>query len=266
MDKKIVFIGAGKMATALAKGIIDNNIADANSLIASDVSSDAAKEFTKKTGAKCIDDNTLAVKHADIIILAVKPQYAEEATKSIEASCNEKLIISIAAGLKINKLSKWFGADKIIRVMPNTPAMIGCGASAFAVSEKVSEENKKDAFRILSSVGIVKEMSESQLDAVTGLSGSGPAYIFEMIQAMTEGAVKMGLSEEDALDLTVQTVTGAAKMVNLKMGSPEELRIAVTSPGGTTAEGLKVMRDKRFREIIAEVIEKATLRSIELGK
>ena len=150
--------------------------------------------------------------------------------------------------------------------MPNTPALVSKGAAVYACSGGVTADDRALVERIFGAVGIVMEMDESKLDAVTGLSGSGPAYVFEMIQAMVDGAEVVGLAPEAALALTVETVAGAAEMVARKMGTPDELRTAVTSPGGTTAAGLAVLEDAEFRDIIKRVIQAASERSAELGQ
>ena len=262
---KLSFLGAGKMATAICRGLLNRNVFEKNDILASDVSSPARKMFLENTGVVCTDDNVDVVRRSDVVILAVKPQIAYDVLSPLHTLFHDKLLISIAAGLSINKLSDWIGSNRIIRVMPNTPVMVGIGASVYACSSQVAADDRHLVRRIFDSVGIVKEMAEDCLDAVTGLSGSGPAYVYELIQAMTEAAVSVGLSAQDALDLVLQTISGATEMVRSKIGSPDELRDAVTSPGGTTEAGLAVLEKAKFRNLIRCVIKEATRRSVELG-
>jgi pyrroline-5-carboxylate reductase len=262
---KTVFIGAGKMATAIVRGIIDNNVMNKEDITAVDISEAARNSFTGTTGVKASELSHELLDSADIIILAVKPQYAEDASRAIAEQCSGKLIVSIAAGITLKSLSTWFNHQRIARAMPNTPLMVGCGASVFTVADGVSDEDRTIVSSIFSASGIVYEVEEDAINAVTALSGSGPAYIFEMIDAMTEAGKKCGLPEKLALTLTAQTVKGAGEMVLKEIGSPCELRTAVTSPGGTTEAGLKVMDGENFRGLIDNVVQAAMKRSIELG-
>ncbi|MDT8392176.1 MAG: pyrroline-5-carboxylate reductase [Lentisphaeria bacterium] len=263
---KLAFLGAGKMATAIAGGLIDNKILSPADMIAMDVSREARQAFTARTGIACVEDPVEMMPRADAVFIAVKPQFAEAATKPIASFCARKLIISIAAGLPIAKLATWFGTDRIVRVMPNTPAMVGCGATVFSCGAGVSDHDKAFVTTTFSAVGIVMELPESKQDAVTALSGSGPAYMFETLRSLTLGAAAIGLPPEESLTLAVQTMAGAAEMVKRGMGTLEELRIAVTTPGGTTAAGLKVMADAGFEHLFPAVLKAARDRSIELGK
>lgn len=266
MTMKLMFIGAGKMATALSGGLIQNNVFAADAVMATDVSPEACRAFEARTGAATTDDNSDAVRSANTVVLAVKPQVAEAVMAPLKGLFAGKLFVSIAAGLALEQLCAWSGSDRVIRVMPNTPAMVGRGAAVFSCAAGVTDADRETATKIFGTVGVVCEMPEEKLDAVTGLSGSGPAYIFELVKAMVDGAKAVGLPPDDALDLTVQTVAGAAEMLRQKMGTPDELRDAVTSPGGTTAAGLQVLKDADFRDLIARVIQRATERSVELGK
>lgn len=263
---KTVFIGAGKMATAIVQGMLDLHVIDAEDMQAVDLSEDARKQFTKSTGLACHETPDEILKEARIIILAVKPQHCKEAVKKIAKQCEGKLIVSIAAGITLESLVAWFNNHRIARAMPNTPLMVGCGASVFAVADGVSEEDRFIIQSIFRASGIVYEIEENLIDAVTALSGSGPAYIFEMIDAMKEAGEKYGLPEELAMALTAQTVKGAGEMIVKQIGTPVDLRIAVTSPGGTTEAGLQVMMENNFRQIIEDTVQAALQRSIELGK
>ena len=263
---KTVFIGAGKMATAIVQGMLNLHVIDAEDMQAVDISEEARKQFTETTGLACHETPDEILKEARIIILAVKPQYCNEAVKSIAGQCHGKLIVSIAAGITLESLTSWFNNDRIARAMPNTPLMVGCGASVFAVAKGVSEEDRFVIQSIFRASGIVYEIEENLIDAVTALSGSGPAYIFEMIDALKEAGKKYGLPEELALALTAQTVKGAGDMIVKKIGTPVDLRMAVASPGGTTEAGLQVMMEKNFRQIMDDTVQAALQRSIELGK
>ena len=249
------------MATALAGGLVEGGICRLGDVVAADILVAARDAFTAATGIATEADNETAMATADVVVLAVKPQVAAEVLLPLHGMFGDKLFVSIAAGLSLANLQKWVGSDRLVRVMPNTPALVGKGAAVYACSGGVTADDRALVERIFGAVGIVMEM-----DAVTGLSGSGPAYVFEMVQAMVDGAELVGLAPEAALALTVQTVAGAAEMAARKMGTPDELRTAVTSPGGTTAAGLAVLEDAEFREIMARVIRAAAERSAELGQ
>jgi pyrroline-5-carboxylate reductase len=263
-----IFIGAGKMATAIAVGMCKNDEITSNMHIkAVDISAESRKKFTEKTNFECFGNiEDAGIENADVILLAVKPQNAPEVAKILKKYCGNTLIISIAAGLTLDTLSLYFNSQRIIRVMPNTPLMVSKGASAYSIGSEVSAHDEKIVRQIFEAPGILEKVNEDLMDTVTALSGSGPAYIFEMIQSMCNAAENLGLPREIALQLTVQTVAGAAEMLTQKMGTPVELRNAVTSPGGTTAAGLAVMKDEKFAELINNVIKAAHDRSIELGK
>ena len=263
---KLSFIGAGKMATAICRGLLDNGVFQLDEIVSSDISLPARKRFLEITKIVCINSNIDAVQNSEIVVLAIKPQVAQAVLTPLNGLFQDKLLISIAAGLSIKKLCEWTGSTRVVRVMPNTPVMVGMGTSVFACSSSVTSKDKNVVKSIFSSVGIVTEMKEQNLDAVTGLSGSGPAYVYEFIQAMVDAAAAIGLEPNISLDLILQTISGATEMVRSKIGSPDELRDAVTSPGGTTEAGLIVLRNAGFRNLINEVVKAATSRSIELGR
>ena len=263
---KLAFLGAGKMATAFARGLLARQVCTAADLAASDVKAEARAQFSARTGVACSDDNAALVAAADAVLLAVKPQDAQTVLRPLASALTDKLLISICAGLSLAKLGAWAGTGRVIRVMPNTPAMVNQGASVFACGPAVTAADRELARRILGAVGVVYELPEAQLDAVTGLSGSGPAYVFEFVQALVEAGVAVGLDRAVAHDLVLHTVCGAAEMLRQKMGTPDELRQAVTSPNGTTAAGLKVLSDAEFRALLSRVVQRATERSRELGR
>lgn len=263
---KLAFIGAGKMATAIAGGLVENDVLPADSMAAADISAEARSAFTSLTGVTCADSASEIVGAADVVLLAVKPQVAAQAVEPIAGQCRDQLIVSIAAGIPLSTLCNWFGSERVIRVMPNTPLMVGKGATVFTCADQVGEADREFARTIFGALGVVLEMSEDKMDAVTALSGSGPAYVFELIQALVDAAVAVGLPADAALQLTAQTVAGAAEMVQRGMGTADELRLAVTSPGGTTQAGLAVLSAARFRSLVGDVVRAARDRSIELGR
>ena len=267
LDRKIGFIGAGRMATALAKGLIHTGICRAYDIMASDVSPAQLEAFAEATGANICENNADVARDAEVVVLAVKPGHVAEALESIKDVLKDALLISIAAGVPISKLEAGLKSGaKVIRVMPNTPALVGCGAAAFALGKDADAADGQIAEAILSSVGICFQVPESQLDAVTGLSGSGPAYVYSVIEALAEAGAELGIQEEIALKLAAQTVQGAAQMV-LKTGkSPKDLIEMVTSPGGTTIEGMSVLAEKKVQLALVAAVKAAAKKSKDLGK
>ncbi|MCM8535632.1 MAG: pyrroline-5-carboxylate reductase [Lentisphaeraceae bacterium] len=262
---KIGFIGSGKMATAIAAGIVNQKVYSSNQIIASDISEESLKHFKEKCGAETCTDNQRVISESDIVVFAVKPQMFELVGADLDIP-KDKHIISIAAGLKISSIVKSLKSKKITRVMPNTPLMVGMGASAYCSSSEVSESDKKAVEDIFGCAGIIKAVEEKDIDAVTGVSGSGPAYVFEFIESLALAGEKNGLNYETSLDLAVHTVAGAAEMVAKKMGTPDELRNAVTSPNGTTYAALQDLKANNFRDLISSAVDAAVARSLELGK
>jgi pyrroline-5-carboxylate reductase len=264
---KLGLIGCGKMGGALLRGVIKAGLVKPADIAACDkfpeASAALAKEFKGLKNAKSPAEVAAA---SDIIILAVKPHNMQELLEGL-AGGRARLFLSIAAGLTLKQLEAWLGGNhRVIRSMPNTPALILQGASAFARGSKATEKDAKAAKSILGAVGAVSEVTESLLDAVTGLSGSGPAYIYTVIEALADGGVLMGLPRAAALQLAAQTVTGAAQMVLQTGKHPAALRDEVTSPGGTTIAGLEQLEKHGLRNSIIQAVRKATERSKELAK
>ncbi|MGB6220571.1 pyrroline-5-carboxylate reductase [Haloferula sp.] len=260
-------IGCGKMGSALIGGAIRAKAVAASQIIGFDPFPAAREAFTKTTGAPSSD--TLAdLSGCDTFLLATKPQQAAEALDSLKASgVRDALLVSIAAGLTIDWLEKHSpDGFRIIRTMPNTPALVGKGASAFARSGHATDDDAAFADRLLGSVGLSVEVPESMINAVTGLSGSGPAYIYLAIEALTEGGVQVGLPHEHAHQLAAQTVLGAAAMVLETGRPPAELRDNVTSPGGTTVAGLASLEENGFHDSLVSAVAAATARAEQLGK
>ena len=260
---KLFFIGAGKMATAIASGLgSDKSLR----IKAFDISAAAAEAFTARTSYPVSPTPEDALEGADAVLLAVKPQFAAEALDRIAPLLKGKLLISIVAGWPLALLEKHAKTGRIVRVMPNTPALAGEGMSCFAPAEAVREQDIARVEAVLSSVGKVRRVPEKLLDAVTGLSGSGPAFVMEFIMGLADGGVCCGLPRTLALESAVQTVLGTAKMCQ-ESGRPiAELRDAVISPAGTTACGILAMQKAGFKGIAASAVIEAARRSAELGK
>lgn len=266
---KIGLMGAGRMATALARGLVRANMLPAVAIVACDPSGDARKAFAHEVpGAIVESSNADDVARADVVILAVKPQTMNDALASLrEAIGGDSLVVSIAAGVTIARLEGAFpSGQRVVRVMPNTPCLIGLGASGFALGTHATKDDAKLVASLLSAVGVAFQVPEKLLDAVTGLSGSGPAFVYSMIEALAAGGVEEGLPLELAGELAARTVAGAAQMVLQTGETPAVLRDRVTSPGGTTLAGLGVLRDRDFGEVVRDAVKAATRRSVELGQ
>jgi pyrroline-5-carboxylate reductase len=266
---RIGFMGAGRMATALARGLVDADIVPASAVVASDPSADARGSFeTAVNGAQVAGDNATNVAQCDVVFLAVKPQQIDDALAALKPTIRpDAVVVSIAAGVPISRLSGGLKPrQRVIRVMPNTPCLIGQGASGYSLGEHATQDDGKLVATLLSAVGAAFEVKEERLDAVTGLSGSGPAFVYSMIEALTEGGVAAGLSAELAAELSVRTAAGAAAMVLETGETPGVLRDRVTSPGGTTLAGLGVLAERRFKEAVVEAVQAAARRSAELGR
>jgi pyrroline-5-carboxylate reductase len=266
LKEKIGFIGAGKMATALAQGLIEAGVCSSNQIMASDVEEPQRKRFENDTKATTCFSNDELIKFCDITILAVKPNHVSEVLAGIKKSLGERLLISIAAGVPLASMEDVLDTKaRVIRVMPNTPALVRCGASAYSTGKNVTTKDLEPTEIILGAVGLSFRVPEKMLDAVTGLSGSGPAYIFMVIEALSDGGVEMGLPRDIALKLAAQTVLGAAKLVLETGKHPGELKDMVTSPGGTTIEGLRALEEGKVRASFMNAVRAATEKSRKLG-
>jgi pyrroline-5-carboxylate reductase len=269
LANKLGFIGAGRMATALARGFVQAELLSPTSILASDPFDAAREKFAGAiAGATVYDQNTPVVATVDVLILAVKPQLMSHVLDEIRSKIGkEVLVVSIAAGVPLARLAAGLPANqRIVRVMPNTPCLVGRGASAFSRGAFATEADGELVAQLLSAVGIAREVPESQLDAVTGLSGSGPAFVYTMIEALTEGGAAVGLPPALAAELAAQTAAGAAEMIVKTGASPAALREQVTSPGGTTLAGLKALDENGFQGAVVAAIRAATQRSAELGQ
>jgi pyrroline-5-carboxylate reductase len=261
------FLGAGKMATALAHGWIRAGICSASHVQASDVYPAAREAFTRDTGVATTESNT-AVAAADVLILAVKPQQIPALLEEIRGVLSKQpLIISIAAGIPLQRLENLLGpGHRLVRVMPNTPCLVGSSASAYCLGGSASEADGALVQKLLGAVGLAVKLPEPLLDAVTGLSGSGPAYACLMIEGLADGGVRAGLPRDVALKLAAQTLLGTAQMVLQSGQHPGVLKDAVASPGGTTIAGLHELERAGLRGALMNAVVAATQRSRELGQ
>jgi pyrroline-5-carboxylate reductase len=265
---KIGFLGAGKMATALAKGFVNAKLLTPELILASDPVAGARNAFAKEVGAKTTAYNPDVLKFAQVVILAVKPDQVGDLLKEVHGAFTEKhLLISIAAGVPIAKLESALSPGaRIIRVMPNTPALVGASATAYAPGKAALPEDGQLAQKLFSTVGLAFPVKEAWLDAVTGLSGSGPAYAFLMIEALSDGGVAAGLPRDIATKLAAQTLLGSARMVLETGQHPGVLKDMVTSPGGTTIEGMHELEKGKVRGALMNAVRAATEKSRKLGQ
>lgn len=268
-NTRIAFIGAGNMANSLIGGLLAQGFLPKN-IFASDPHEATRKNIATQYAVSTSDDNGEAVQKAEVVVLAVKPQAMKPVAQGIASLVQQQkpLVISIAAGISIESLQQWLGAaTAIVRCMPNTPALVQCGATGLFANACVSESQKHLAKTILDAVGIslwLKE--EKQLDAVTALSGSGPAYYFLLMEAMIKAGIAQGLDPETAKQLTLQTALGAARMASASADSPAELRRKVTSPNGTTEQAILSFQQNHFEVIVEQAMAAAGQRSIALSR
>jgi pyrroline-5-carboxylate reductase len=264
---QVGFLGAGKMATALARGWLAAGLVRPDRMLASDPLPQARQAFTRETGLQALDNNREVVSGSDLLVLAVKPQTMTDLLAEIAADLGPRhLVVSIAAGIPLRQLAQGLGPDRrLIRVMPNTPCLVGASASGYAPGDAATAEDAALVERLLNAVGRAFRLPESLLDAVTGLSGSGPAFVYVMIEALSDGGVRVGLPRDVATVLAAQTVFGAAKMLLETGAHPGVLKDMVTSPGGTTIAGLHALERGGLRAALMDAVQAATLRSAELG-
>lgn len=263
---KIGFVGCGNMATAIIGGILEKGILKKEDIKASTKTENSAKKVQETLGIECTTDNKKAVQDADVIFLAVKPQFCEEVIQEIKSEIkSEQVIISIAAGKKLEWLEAQFGAGhKIIRTMPNTPALVGEGITGVCPNKEVTERELEDALVLLRSFGRADTVTEKILDVVGAVSGSSPAFVFMFIEAMADGAVAEGMPRKQAYEFAAQAVYGSAKMV-LEIGMhPGELKDMVCSPAGTTIEGVGVLEERGMRSAVSESIRACVKKTKQL--
>ena len=268
MDKKIAFLGAGSMAEALISGLVARIGSRPANIWVNNRSNDSQlARLQKEYGVIPSRDLPSMLKGAEVVIIAVKPKDVLAAlTQAKEHLNKDMLLISVAAGISTTSLKSIIDLDMpIIRAMPNTSAAVGKSATALSGNEFVNDKDKQLAKDIFGTVGMAVYTDENKMDAVTGLSGSGPAYIYYLIEAMQQSAEQIGLEPEDAQKLIIQTLMGAAEMVHTSDKTPLTLRMEVTSPGGTTEAGIRVLEEKGVRNALIECIQTATNRSSEMG-
>lgn len=264
---KIGFIGAGNMAAALIKGLLDKNVFNFSDIYISDVNSQRCRDLADQFGINvCVDNISLAQK-ADITVLSVKPQVIADVLSDLkDAFKTDAMIVSIAAGITVEKIAGFVGDMPIVRVMPNTPALIGSGVSGIYANKKAAEHIEKIK-KIFSAVGsVVVAANEQLMDAITAVSGSGTAYYFLMMEAMIAAAVELGIQPDMAAQLVLGTAKGAADLAIASKDSPAQLRKKVTSPGGTTEAAIGIFNENNFTAIVNKAIKAAKNRSIELSK
>ncbi|HOO44925.1 MAG TPA: pyrroline-5-carboxylate reductase [Deltaproteobacteria bacterium] len=261
------FIGGGNMAEALIGGIVKNGLYDPKKIVVYDVSEDRLALLEKTFGVKRAQDSRQLLQEVPAVVLAVKPSVLPSVIDELKGQLKEKLVISIAAGITIDSIMGVLGRDaRVIRVMPNTPALVGEGAAALAASSTCSDADTACARDIFSAVGICLEMEEGLINAVTALSGSGPAFAFLFIEALADGGVRCGLPRDKALKLAAETLKGAAAMVSQTGVQPGKLKDMVTSPAGTTIEGISVLESRSFRSAVIDAVFSAYRRACELTK
>ncbi len=266
--KTIAFIGAGNMASAIFGGLLSNGLAP-EQIIATTKSHESCERTRENFGIRATTSNHNACEAADIVVLCVKPQTLPEVAKDIAPHLSpDALVISVAAGIDIDSMTRWMGeSTPIVRCMPNTPSQIQQGACGLFANDQCSQQHKDDAESILSSVGIAAWLdNEDDIHAVTAVSASGPAYIFLVLEAMIEAGAKQGLSQELSKSLAIQTVLGASALAKSSEYDPAELRKRVTSPGGTTEQAINVFESKNLRAIFSDAMDACANRSKELAK
>jgi pyrroline-5-carboxylate reductase len=262
----IGFIGCGKMASALVEGLVQARVFSPNEIFISDSIADAVSSLAEKTGAQPRANNLEVAQAAETLLLCVKPNDIPAALREI-GNRPDKLVISIAAGVTLKALQQSAGdGTRLVRVMPNTPALIHKGAAAYALGNTATSDDAMLTEKIFAAVGRVSRVEEKLLDAVTGLSGSGPAYAYVMVEALADAGVLMGLPRALSLELAAQTLAGAAEMVLQTGAHPAQLKDMVASPGGTTIAGIEALENGGLRAALINAVRAATERSQELGR
>jgi pyrroline-5-carboxylate reductase len=262
---ELAIVGGGQMGRALIGGMVASNTLQPASIQLVEPNESSQQWWLENQPLVRLTDLATAVAHADVVLLAVKPNVIPIVAKQEQPFWERKLVISVAAGISLQRLGAWIGHQRIVRVMPNTPCLVQAGASGFCCGDDVTAADRKTVQTMLEAVGIAVEVSEPQLDAVTGLSGSGPAYVCMMIEAMADGGVMAGLPRPLALRLATQTVLGTAKMVAETGQHPGQLKDAVASPGGTTIAAISSLEQNGMRGAFIQAVMAAANRSIEMG-
>lgn len=266
LSQGIAFIGGGNMANALVQGLIATQTARREQILVSDIRSEGLASLRDRFGVRTTLDNRVACQ-SDIVVLSVKPQVFPSLLPAIAPNlAPSTLVISIAAGVPLPAIEAALPHSRVVRAMPNTPALVSAGATALAAGARATQEDLALATKIFSSIGVVVQVRDEQMDAVTALSGSGPAYVFLLAEALAQAGVQLGLPPEIAAKLASQTVHGAGKLLHESHDPASELRRKVTSPGGTTAAGVAALEAGHFSQVIAACVTAACERGRELGK
>lgn len=267
--QRITLIGCGNMGRSLAGGLIQAGWT-ADTLQGVDPEAGQRERVRRETGISVTADGAAAVAQSDVVILAVKPQVMKDTVRKLAEALRARrpLVLTVAAGIRMESIQAWVGAPvPLVRAMPNTPALIGAGATGLCCGAGVSAEHRRHAERILGAVGTVQWVQKEELlDVITALSGSGPAYFFLVMEGLIQAAVELGLTQAQAQALTVQTALGAARMAVAGADGPAELRRQVTSPGGTTEQAVRILEESGLREILARAVQAARRRSEELAR
>jgi len=259
------FIGAGKLAGSVIRGLLLKKFCKANAILASEPNAETRAQLQDEVHISVITDNAEVIRKADIIFLGLKPQMVLPVLRELGDTIGKKLVVSFAAGIRIPQMEKVTTA-RIMRVLTNTPSAIGRAASAFASGSRVTQHDREKIRTMFETIGIVAEVEDSQIDAVTALAGSGPAFVYAMIEALARGGEKMGLSRESSLRLAAQTALGAAELMITSEKSPGDLIRMVVTPGGTTAAGLGVLEKRAVADALADAVEAATKRGEEMAR
>jgi pyrroline-5-carboxylate reductase len=267
IERTIGFIGGGTMGGALIARLLEKKVASAQRLYASDPDGVRRESLGGLIGANALSNNAALAEAVEVVVLSVKPNLVPVVAADVRAAIDPgKLVVSIAAGVRIAQLTELLGTGRVVRSMPNTPALVGEGASAYCMGPDATEDDAALVEEILNSAGRCVRVEEKHMDAVTGLSGSGPAYVYLAIEALSDGGVKMGLPRDVAMTLAAQTVLGAARMVLETGEHPGRLKDQVATPGGTTIDGIHALEDAGLRRAFINAVVAATRKSEALGK
>ncbi|MCX6357140.1 MAG: pyrroline-5-carboxylate reductase [Candidatus Aureabacteria bacterium] len=268
LEGKLGFIGGGNMAEAFMRAILDAGLCLGSDIMVSDPRRERLEHLRNACGVQIAGSNRECVEGSDLVVVAVKPQTMGVVLRELAAfDLRSKSIISIVTGVTTGRIEQALGGEvPVIRVMPNTPALVGEGVSVWSTGAHAGATDIKRATEILGAMGKEFRVSEDLLNAATAISGSGPAYVFYLIEGMAAGGVKLGFTPEQALQIAIHTVIGAGKLAALSGQPPEELRRKVTSPGGTTAAAVKVLDDRRVKKVLVDAIEAACARAKELSE
>lgn len=266
MAKKIAIIGMGKMGEAIAQGLMQSALRSQYKIVGTTKSETSARDVSSRLKIECGTDNSAAINGAELVFLAVKPHQAEEILKANPLQKNQ-LLVSICAAITTEQLSEWSGGKaSVIRTMPNTPCLIKCGVTAVCKGPRCTDDQLDSVVKIFGELGEVTVMEESLFDGVTGLSGCGPAYVYLMIEALSEAGVKVGISRKQATLLAAQTLMGASKMVLDRGEHPAALKDEVTTPAGCTVDGLMALEEGKLRVSLIKAVLAATNRSKKMAR